>query len=136
MPTSTATDQEIIDFFTFYADPLDPAAPLPPLRDALQTLLGMYPENPALGSPFGTGNETFGLGSQYKRVAAMAVDVAFVGPRRALTHAASASGVNAFCYLFSDPQAVQTPSQGGMCAPFTNGKRETDNLRQLPTALR
>ena len=74
----------------------------------------MYPNNPALGSPFGTGNETFGFGSQYKRVAAMAVDIWFVGSRRAFAHAASASGVDVFCYLFNDPQAV-TPGYGGVC---------------------
>ena len=43
----------------------------------------------------------------------MAVDIWFAGPRRAFAHAASASGVDTFCYLFNDPQAV-TPGYGGV----------------------
>lgn len=34
-------------------------------------ILELYPDVPALGSPYGTGNETFGLSSQYKRFAAI-----------------------------------------------------------------
>ena len=34
-------------------------------------LLELYPDVPALGSPFGTGNATFGLSSEYKRYAAL-----------------------------------------------------------------
>lgn len=41
------------------------------LVDAAKTLLELYPDVPALGSPFNTGNETFGLPSGYKREAAI-----------------------------------------------------------------
>lgn len=34
-------------------------------------LLQLYPDIPALGCPFNTGNETFGLSSQFKRAAAL-----------------------------------------------------------------
>ena len=34
-------------------------------------LLKLYPDVPALGSPYNTGNETFGLDSQFKRLAAI-----------------------------------------------------------------
>ena len=115
VPTSTSSDQDITNFFTLYADPLDPH-PSTTLQNALATFLDLYPNDPARGSPFGTGNDTFGLGSEYKRVAEMAVDVAFNGPRRAWAEAATRSGVKAFCYLFSDPQAVAVPSQGGACS--------------------
>ena len=37
----------------------------------LATALTLYPDIPELGSPFGTGNDTFGLSSQYKRYAAI-----------------------------------------------------------------
>ena len=114
VPTSTSSDQDITGFFTFYADPLVPN-PSAALQDALAILLDLYPNDPTLGSPFGTGNDTFGLGSEYKRIAEMAVDVAFNGPRRAWAEAAARAGVRAFCYLFSDPQAVAVPSQGGRC---------------------
>jgi acetylcholinesterase len=33
----------------------------------------LYPDNPALGSPFGTGNQTFGLSPGFKRASAMSM---------------------------------------------------------------
>lgn len=41
------------------------------LEQAIDRLLELYPDNPALGSPFNTGNETFGLPKEYKRISAM-----------------------------------------------------------------
>jgi hypothetical protein len=41
------------------------------LNASITTLLNIYPDIPALGSPFNTGNNTFGLNSQYKRYAAI-----------------------------------------------------------------
>ena len=41
------------------------------LDDVVTNLLRLYPDVPALGSPFGTGNETFGLSSVYKQRAAI-----------------------------------------------------------------
>ena len=41
------------------------------LQDTANTLLELYPDIPALGSPFNTGNETFGLPTGYKREAAL-----------------------------------------------------------------
>ena len=41
------------------------------LQGAANRLLELYPDIPALGSPFNTGNETFGLPSGYKREAAI-----------------------------------------------------------------
>ncbi len=74
----------------------------------------LYPDNPALGSPFGTGNETFGFSSQYKRAAALLGDASFQGPRREWIQAASSAGVTTFGYHFTDQNAVTTPSKGGM----------------------
>ena len=37
----------------------------------LDRLLELYPDDPSLGSPYGTGNETFGLPVGWKRVASM-----------------------------------------------------------------
>ncbi|KAI9512213.1 extracellular triacylglycerol lipase precursor [Russula earlei] len=39
-------------------------------------------KTPSAGSPFGTGNETFGTGSGYKRASAIYGDVLFQAPRR------------------------------------------------------
>ena len=41
------------------------------LESHVQELLQLYPDIPALGSPFNTGNDTFGLGSLYKQWAAI-----------------------------------------------------------------
>ncbi|EJF60967.1 esterase 1 [Dichomitus squalens LYAD-421 SS1] len=112
VPAAASTDQDAINFFISYADPSDAGPPPPALTSAIDTLLELYPNDPALGSPFGTGNETFGLGSEYKRVAAIADDVAFTSTRRALAQNASDHRSRVFAYLFSDPQAVTNPSQG------------------------
>lgn len=37
------------------------------LENAVRKVLELYPDVPALGSPFNTGNETFGLSTGYKR---------------------------------------------------------------------
>ena len=39
--------------------------------DVAQNILRLYPDIPALGSPFDTGNETFGLSSVYKQTASI-----------------------------------------------------------------
>ncbi len=77
------------------------------------TLMQLYPDNPALGSPFGTGNETFGLSSEYKRVAAIIGDASTQAPRREWIQAASGAGVKTFGYYFTDQNAVYDPSRGG-----------------------
>ena len=41
------------------------------LQNTAEILLDLYPDVPALGSPFNTGNNTFGLPSGYKRYAAL-----------------------------------------------------------------
>jgi len=51
------------------------ATPSPVGPDALKAgmdkVMSLYPDNPSAGSPFGTGNETFGAGSGYKRESAI-----------------------------------------------------------------
>ena len=76
-------------------------------------LLALYPDDPAQGSPFGTGNETFGLSSQFKRAAAVLGDVSFQAPRRMWTQAAAAAGVPVYGYIFDDQNAVTNPALGG-----------------------
>ncbi|KAJ6565176.1 hypothetical protein DFH09DRAFT_919734, partial [Mycena vulgaris] len=41
------------------------------LEAAADRILELYPNDPSMGSPFGTGNETFDVGIQYKRYAAV-----------------------------------------------------------------
>lgn len=37
------------------------------LDNTIDHILTLYPEDPAVGSPYGTGNELFGLPASYKR---------------------------------------------------------------------
>ena len=72
----------------------------------INTILQMYTDDPAVGSPFGTGNETFGLSSQFKRAAAILCDISFTSLRRSLVQTANEEGVKAFAYLFTDSQTA------------------------------
>ncbi|KAJ7243603.1 extracellular triacylglycerol lipase precursor [Mycena haematopus] len=74
------------------------------LESSVLTLLQLYPDDPALGSPFNTGNNTFGLSSQFKRAAAIDGDVAFHSQRRLWMNTAANAGVPTFGYLFTQPQ--------------------------------
>ncbi|KAJ6565455.1 esterase 1 [Mycena vulgaris] len=80
------------------------------LQDAAQTIVRLYPDDPAAGSPFNTGINTFGLSPQHKRVAAIEGDISFQSQRRLWTQTASALGVKVFSYLFTQPQTP--PSLG------------------------
>ena len=69
IPTSINSDKEVYELIlaTF-----SPPIVAPSLLDEVATnLLRLYPDIPALGSPFGTGNDTFGLSSVYKQTAAI-----------------------------------------------------------------
>jgi carboxylesterase type B len=74
------------------------------LVDATNKILDLYPDNPALGSPFNTGNETFGFDKGFKRVAAILGDLSFQSQRRLLQQETAAGGVASYGYLFTDPQ--------------------------------
>ncbi|KAI0742346.1 esterase 1 [Daedaleopsis nitida] len=109
-PETISTDEQIIELFQTDNQPFTNASQR--FEQDLSTLLQLYPDIAALGSPFNTGNETFGLSSQYKRAAAMLGDTTFQAPRRAWIQTASAAGVKTFGYLFADQNAVTTPSRG------------------------
>ncbi|KII95056.1 hypothetical protein PLICRDRAFT_99010 [Plicaturopsis crispa FD-325 SS-3] len=82
------------------------------LSSAADTILKMYPDDPSVGSPYNTGNQTFGLSSQFKRIAAILDDISFQAPRRLWIQAASNAGVKTFGYLFTDPQTAPPPFLG------------------------
>ncbi len=48
------------------------------IEEVVDKLMELYPDNPALGSPYNTGNETFGLSSQYKRLGSLRAYVSLV----------------------------------------------------------
>ncbi|PBK58402.1 alpha/beta-hydrolase, partial [Armillaria solidipes] len=91
---------------------LDEAFP-PYLSDTiLDRLLGLYPDDPSLGSPYGTGNETFGLPVGWKRVASMTGDLTFDAQRRTWTQTAAQAGVQAYGYQFTQNRSTSTAELG------------------------
>ncbi|PFH51193.1 hypothetical protein AMATHDRAFT_59728 [Amanita thiersii Skay4041] len=82
------------------------------LDDAAATLVELYPNIPALGSPFNTGNETFGLSPVYKQAAAIDGDLTFQSQRRFWSRAVSSAGVKTWGYLFTQPQPSLPPENG------------------------
>ena len=104
------------DLFNFFLDAITPypQAFSPELEPDIETALVMYLGDPNLGSPFGTGNETFGAGDLYKAPAAMIGDLVFQAPRRAWMEAAVKAGVPAYGYIFADQNAAKAdPVLGG-----------------------
>ncbi len=73
-------------------------------NDLIDKVLTLYPDDPAQGSPFGTGNNTFGRSAAWKRVSAIYGDILFHAPRRQWTSDSSKLGVKNFVYYFADPQ--------------------------------
>ncbi|KAF5310384.1 hypothetical protein D9611_012083 [Ephemerocybe angulata] len=80
------------------------------LNNTADRLLELYPDDPAVGSPYGTGTELFGLPSSYKRYASLMGDLTFVAPRRQWSQVAAKAGVKSYAYHFTHPQPV--PSIG------------------------
>ncbi|CAK5277149.1 unnamed protein product [Mycena citricolor] len=89
-----------------------PAASPAELQAAIVRILELYPDDPSLQSPFGTGNETFGLSSQYKRYAAIDGDMDFHSQRRFWINAAANASVPTYGYLFTEPQPQLAPQLG------------------------
>ncbi|KAL1679332.1 Alpha/Beta hydrolase protein [Schizophyllum commune] len=63
------------------------------LQSMIDEILALYPDDPALGSPYNTGNETFGLSSTYKRVSAILGDDMFHSQRRLFQQTSTKAGV-------------------------------------------
>ncbi|KAL0949208.1 hypothetical protein HGRIS_009286 [Hohenbuehelia grisea] len=78
----------------------------------IDKLSQLYPDVPAAGSPFNTGNNTFGMSSQYKRAAAIAGDSMFIGGQRRLNGDLSKTDGTFYAYRFSVPEAALDPSLG------------------------
>ncbi|KAJ1304579.1 hypothetical protein OPQ81_005721 [Rhizoctonia solani] len=72
-------------------------------QKAFDNFLSMYPDDPAAGSPFGTGNETWGKGRETKRGAAIFGDWLFEAPRRKFTREAVKAGLPVWSYQYSQP---------------------------------
>ncbi|TFK25306.1 lipase I [Coprinopsis marcescibilis] len=82
------------------------------LEEGATKLLELYPEDPKVGSPYGTGDDLFGLPANFKRAASLQGDQTFDAPRRQWIQTASAHGVKAYGYLFTQPQPLGDPAGG------------------------
>ncbi|CAE6511142.1 unnamed protein product [Rhizoctonia solani] len=80
---------------------------------AVKELLSLYPTSPAAGSPYGTGNETFGRGAQYKRFASLFGDLTFQAPRRDFLRSAAKFGVPTWSYIFKE-RSLDYPLEYGI----------------------
>ena len=106
--------------------PLGPDA----LKAGMDKVISLYLDDPSAGSPFGTGNQTFGTGSGYKREASICMsstsssprldsvltgycvpvgDIRFQAQRRFWTQTTVAPS---YAYLFTDPQPGSDPAIG------------------------
>ena len=113
VPQDISNDDELLTFLIDAVSPY-PHEITPQLEKGLKELTVLYPDDLALGSPFGTGNETFGMSSEYKRGAAMLGDMSFQAPRREWIRLAAEAGVPTYGYIFTDQNAASTnPSLGG-----------------------
>ncbi|KAK0460643.1 extracellular triacylglycerol lipase precursor [Desarmillaria tabescens] len=109
LPTNLSyTDEDIKDYMLAAYSPFPPAIP----DTILDRLLELYPDDPSLGSPYGTGKETFGLPSGFKRLAAMSGDLTFDAQRRTWTQTAVRSGVKAYGYQFTQRSSSYKPELG------------------------
>ncbi|KAF7348367.1 Carboxylic ester hydrolase [Mycena sanguinolenta] len=94
-----------------YSPPL-PGVTAQELSDQIDELLVLYPDDPALGSPYFTGDELFGLDSGWKRATSLAGDLLFQSSRRMWLQAAASRGSNVYSYLLTQPQFGGDPSLG------------------------
>ncbi|KAJ7059264.1 extracellular triacylglycerol lipase precursor [Mycena amicta] len=97
LTTPQSLHDQIIPQFTPSVSPVR-------LESSVDELFVLYPDDPSLGSPFGTGNETFGLSPEFKRCAAIVTDIDFLAQRRSWIEVAAAAGVSTYAYLFTEPQ--------------------------------
>ncbi|KAG8712189.1 hypothetical protein FRC08_014920 [Ceratobasidium sp. 394] len=104
---------------------------------AVKELLKYYPNAQAAGSPYNTGNETFGQGAQYKRFASIVGDVAFQAPRRDHLKTANKFGVKTWSYMMSEPPLDFYPLYGvahGAEVPFVM-QTASISKPEVPTAV-
>ncbi|KAI9601558.1 hypothetical protein H4Q26_001384 [Puccinia striiformis f. sp. tritici PST-130] len=73
----------------------------------------LYPDEPSLGSPFGTGNSTFGLPQIFKRLAAWYGDLHYQAPRRLWARTASPHQP-VYVYYYDGPQPSNVHAYDGV----------------------
>ncbi|QRV79384.1 carbohydrate esterase family 10 protein [Ceratobasidium sp. AG-Ba] len=100
---SIDSPSSLLTYFSQTRPGLTFAIETPAAKHALEEFISLYSDDPSQGSPFGTGNETFGRGTQTKRGAAIFGDWLFEAPRREFTREAAKAGLPVWSYQFSQP---------------------------------
>jgi acetylcholinesterase len=95
------TVQQLHDF----VGALTSAYPEPNRTQLIDSFLLAYPNDPAAGSPYGTGSNLFGRGAQWKRASAVIGDILFDAPKREFLKKATELGVRCYGYMLTDPQS-------------------------------
>ncbi|KAG5652526.1 hypothetical protein H0H81_004683 [Sphagnurus paluster] len=108
-PQTIETDNDLLSFLE--KDYLNRNASFFHNQPSTAALEALYPNVPALGSPYGTGNATF-FGAQFKRAAAIYGDVHFHWARRNFLSVGVAKGINCWSYLFNQFTPTSAPWQG------------------------
>ncbi|CAE6495943.1 unnamed protein product [Rhizoctonia solani] len=96
--TNPATTEDVVSYLT---------TQLPGLtfgitnKTIVNQLLDYYPADPSAGSPYNSGNDTFGRAAQYKRAASIIGDLVFDAPRRDFLQVATKLGVSAWSYQWA-----------------------------------
>ncbi|KAF8134051.1 extracellular triacylglycerol lipase precursor [Mycena galopus ATCC 62051] len=130
-PTTINSTEELVERLTTM---FNPAVSEADLNASIAELLVLYPDDPALGSPFGTGNQTFGLSPVFKRAAAAFTDLYFLALRRFWMETATNTGVATFGYHYTEPESVTPPYDGvahGSDVPYVYG----DPADQSPASI-
>ena len=84
------------------------------IEGILEPIWALYPDKPAVGSPFQTGNETFGLAPSFKRASAILGDVLFQAPRRHfLRETPKDFGEPSWNFLYDEKRPGALPRNGG-----------------------
>jgi hypothetical protein len=137
-PTPMETVEDMMKFFK--NDYLYKGATWTSNGTTVARLMELYPDEPAFGSPFNTGNETYGLGAQFKRAAAFAggeysqlttidptdqfIDVRYQAPRRSWFADALKYRVDGWSYQLSQFTPSSYPAAyGGAFVHTLNVKR-------------
>lgn len=84
-------------------------------RGEAEMLLKLYPNDPALGEPYGWGNRTWpDNGLQWKRYQSIATDLTMFAPRRLLAQRMSEYVKNVYSYRWDAPKFNNTPNTIGI----------------------
>ncbi|KAF2441576.1 lipase 3 precursor [Karstenula rhodostoma CBS 690.94] len=92
-------------------------------------ILTLYPNDPAVGAPYGWGNRTWPqYGAQYKRYTSIATDLTMFAPRRLTAQRMSAFVEDVYSYRWDAPKFNNTPTTIGVNhfseIPFVFGNPE------------